>query len=56
LVGFLAAIYAASLFGPVPPSAEAVAWSGVSLWLLVFWGYWLEGRRPVVPPAEGAHF
>ena len=32
------------------------AWSGVGLWLLVFWGYWLEGRRPVVPPAEGKHF
>jgi hypothetical protein len=55
LVGFLAAIYLASVFGPTPPSAEAVAWSGVGMWLLVFWGYWLDGRRRVVPPAEGAH-
>lgn len=45
LVGFLAAIYVGNLYGPVPPSANAVAWSGVGMWLLILWGYWLDGRR-----------
>ena len=47
LVGFLAAIYVGNLLGPPPPSAKAVAWSAVSMWLIVLWGYWLDSRRTV---------
>jgi len=45
LVTFLLAIYAANLFGTLPPSAEAIAWVGQSQWLLVLWGYWIDGHR-----------
>ena len=45
LVAFLALIYAASVAGPPPPSSRAVAWSGVALWLLVAWGYWIDRHR-----------
>lgn len=50
LVGFLAAIYVGNAFGPPPPSANAVAWSAVGLWLIIIWGYWLDGRRAVRQP------
>lgn len=45
LVAFLAITYLANLFGPPPPSVEAVAWSAQLLWLLVAWGYWLDRHR-----------
>lgn len=44
-VAFLLAIYAANLYGPPPPSGEAVAWSAFALWLLVAWGYWVDRHR-----------
>src|SRR5271165_5140893 len=37
LVIFLGVVYPASLFGPPPPSVQALAWSGVALWLTVPW-------------------
>jgi hypothetical protein len=45
LVVFLMAIYAANLFGPPPPSTEAIAWAGQLQWLLVIWGYWIDKHR-----------
>ncbi len=45
LVGFLLAIYAANLFGPPPPSEQAIAWAGQAQWLLVAWAYWLDRHR-----------
>ncbi|MGC2047795.1 MAG: hypothetical protein WA635_04205 [Gallionella sp.] len=45
LVAFLSAIYAGNLFGPPPPSVEAIAWAGQLQWLLVIWGYWLDRHR-----------
>jgi membrane-bound metal-dependent hydrolase YbcI (DUF457 family) len=45
LVAFLVAIFLASVFGPPPPSAQAVAWTGVSMWLLVAWGAWIDRHR-----------
>lgn len=45
LVGFLLVVYLASVFGPPPPSASAVAWSAESMWLLVMWGYWVDNHR-----------
>lgn len=45
LVALLVAIYLGSLFGPPPPSPEAVAWSAQALWLLVFAGAWVDRHR-----------
>ena len=49
LVAFLLIIYVANLFGPPPPSGMAAAWSGLAMWLLVAWGYWVDRHRAVVP-------
>jgi membrane-bound metal-dependent hydrolase YbcI (DUF457 family) len=49
LVAFLVLIMVANLFGPPPPSVAAVAWSAQAIWLLVFWGYWIDRhRRPAL--------
>jgi hypothetical protein len=45
LIAFFLAIYAAAVFGPPPPSTEAVAWSGIAMWLFVAWGYWVDKHR-----------
>lgn len=45
LVAFLALVYGGSVFGAPPPSVEAVAWAGQAQWLLVLWGYWVDGHR-----------
>jgi len=45
LVLFLLLVYAANLLGPPPPSVVAVAWSAEAVWILVFWGYWLDRHR-----------
>jgi membrane-bound metal-dependent hydrolase YbcI (DUF457 family) len=45
LVAFLAVLYAGNVFGPPPPSVEAIAWAGELQWLLVLWGYWIDGHR-----------
>jgi hypothetical protein len=47
LVSFLLLVYAASLFGPPPPSATAVAWSAQALWLVIIWGFWVDRNRTV---------
>lgn len=45
LVAFLVIVYLASLFGPPPPSTQAVAWSAQAIWLIVAWGYWVDRHR-----------
>ena len=47
MIGVLIVLYLASVFGPPPPSPEAVAWSAEGVWLFVAWGYWIDriGRR-----------
>lgn len=45
LIAFLSLTYLANLFGPLPPSAEAVAWTTQSMWLLMAWGYWVDAHR-----------
>lgn len=44
----LAAVYLASVFGPPPPSASAIALVGQGQWLLVMWGYWLDRHRVAI--------
>jgi hypothetical protein len=45
LVAFLLAIYAGNLCGLPPPSVVAIAWVGQLQWLLVIWGYWVDGHH-----------
>lgn len=45
LVAFLLVVYAGSVFGPPPPSPQAVAWTAMSMWLLVAWGHWIDKHR-----------
>lgn len=44
-VVFLLIVYIGNIFGPLPPSAAAVAWAAESMWLLVAWGYLLDHHR-----------
>jgi hypothetical protein len=45
LAVFLPAVYLASVFSPPPATPAAVAWSAQAMWLLVFWGYWVDNHR-----------
>jgi len=45
LLVFLAVVYLLNIFGPPPPSEEPIAVVGLSLWLLVAWGYWIDRNR-----------
>jgi hypothetical protein len=47
LVLFLLAVYAGSLFGPLPPNADAVAWAAQLQWLVILWGLWIDKHRSV---------
>lgn len=38
-------IYAGALFGPPPPSANAVAWSDLGQWLIVAFAAWVDRHR-----------
>ena len=52
LVVFLAAVYLASALGPPPPNSNAVAWTTLSLWLLVPWTYFIDRHRSVRARSE----
>jgi hypothetical protein len=55
LVAFLALVYLANAIGPPPPSATAVAWTALAIWLLVAWAWWVDrNRSPVRTGAAGA--
>ena|SRR5438105_5031535 len=41
----LAALYLAAVFGPPPPSVQALAITGLAGWLFVAWGYWIDRHR-----------
>jgi membrane-bound metal-dependent hydrolase YbcI (DUF457 family) len=45
LIVFLALVYVANLFGSPPPSEEAIGYVGLSQWLIVAWGYWIDRNR-----------
>ncbi len=48
LIGFLVISYATNLFGPPPPSVEAIKWAGHLQWLMVAWAYWVDRNRVAV--------
>ena len=45
LVAFLLVIYSGNIFGPLPPSVNAIARTSQAQWLLVAWGYWVDRHR-----------
>lgn len=46
LMVFLTIVYAVNLFGPPPPDDPgAIAAAGLAIWLLIFWGYWIDRHR-----------
>jgi membrane-bound metal-dependent hydrolase YbcI (DUF457 family) len=45
MVLFLLITYMINLYGPPPPDAKLVAMGALLLWLLVPWGYWIDGNR-----------
>ena len=45
LAVFLALVQLANVFGPPPPDSGSVAMAGLSMWLLVGWGYWIDRNR-----------
>jgi hypothetical protein len=49
LVGLLGVVYPASLFGPPPPSVQALAWSAIAIWLTVPWAAGADRYRQSGP-------
>ncbi len=45
LIIFLLLIYVGNSFGSPPPSVSALAYVGLSQWLIVAWGYWIDRNR-----------
>lgn len=45
LVCLLGGLFPASLFGPPPPSVQALAWSAMAIWLTVPWAAWADRHR-----------
>jgi hypothetical protein len=48
LLVFLIVIYLLNIFGPPPPSEKEIGFAGLSMWLLVAWGYWIDKNRSIV--------
>lgn len=48
LIAFLSLIYVMNIVGPPPPEVEPIAYVGLSQWLIVLWGYWIDKNRTVV--------
>ena len=47
LIIFLILIYGMNLLGPPPESVEAIGYVGLSQWLIIAWGYWINKNRIV---------
>ncbi len=47
LIVFLVVMYISNLFGPPPPSVEAIGFIGNAQWLIIIWGYWIDKNREV---------
>jgi membrane-bound metal-dependent hydrolase YbcI (DUF457 family) len=49
LVALLVLLYGASIVGPPPPSARAVAVADLAAWLFIPWAAWIDRHRAVRP-------
>jgi hypothetical protein len=45
LVAFFIVIWTGNIFGPPPPSVEAIAIAGNAMWLFVLWAWWVDRNR-----------
>ena len=45
LVVLLSAFYLANLYGPPPPSADAIKYLGITGWLFPVWAWWIDRNR-----------
>ncbi|MGE5805348.1 MAG: hypothetical protein ACM34M_06110 [Ignavibacteria bacterium] len=45
LMIFLTAVYLLNAFGPPPPDVKSIGAAGLSLWIIVAWGYWADRNR-----------
>ena len=45
MVVFLSVIYVMNIFGPPPPSVEAIGYAGLLQWLFIPWAYWIDRNR-----------
>jgi len=45
---FLLLTYSANIFGTSPPSVKAFAYIGLSQWLIIAWGYWIDRNRVLI--------
>ena len=41
----LSAFYLANLYGPPPPSADAIKYLGITGWLFPVWAWWIDRNR-----------
>ena len=42
---FMVLIWVGAVFGPPPPNIMAVKISGLGLWLMIPWAYWIDRHR-----------
>lgn len=45
LVIFFLGIQFMNIYGPPPPSVNAVAWSANAMWIFVLWAWWVEKEK-----------
>ncbi|MBS1743503.1 MAG: hypothetical protein JST81_10750 [Bacteroidetes bacterium] len=45
LIVFFILIHLANVFGPPPPSVNAVAWAGNLMWIFIVWAWWIERKK-----------
>ena len=51
LIIFLSSVYFLNIISPPPPSIEAVAYTGLSQWLIILWAYWADSNRSLIAKA-----
>lgn len=44
-VALLLMLWVGAVFGPPPPSVNAIKYSSIALWLTVPWAYWIDRKR-----------
>ena len=49
LITFTGLMWISQPWSPLPPSAAAVAWGALILWLLPAWAHWIERHRTSLP-------